>query len=125
MVLQSVFAFARARALQAPVTFVGISGVAAWYGIYDISYLTTTTLIGHSAADQSFGCRAGGHATGCALGAAVIALRFPRAAFSQAFSRADFMAAPWSAACAVVATSAGLGGVAGAVAQRSCGKPKR
>jgi len=122
MVLGNVFAFARARAMQAPLTFVGVSGCAAWYGVYDLAYLTTSTIIGHSTVGQSLGCRAGGHAAGCALGGAVVALRFPRAAISLAVSRGQFMQAPWSAALAVLGSSAGLGGLAGAVAQKSCGK---
>lgn len=124
MVLQGLFAFARARALQAPLTFLGISGLAAWYGVYDLAYLATATAVGRSA-DKSLGCRMGGHAAGCALGATVLALRFPRAALSQAVSRGHLMAAPWSDAALVVASSAGVGGAAGAVAQRVIGRQKR
>jgi hypothetical protein len=116
-----MLAFARARALQAPLTFVGISGLVTWYGVYDLSYLTSSTVLRNFPERQPLSCRIGGHAAGCAVGAAVVAVRFPQAALVRAVSRGAFMQAPWTEAMAVLAGSAGVAGLVGAGTQRWCG----
>eukprot|EP00302_Diacronema_sp_CCMP2436_P004949 CAMPEP_0179908486 /NCGR_PEP_ID=MMETSP0982-20121206/44571_1 /TAXON_ID=483367 /ORGANISM="non described non described, Strain CCMP 2436" /LENGTH=63 /DNA_ID=CAMNT_0021809599 /DNA_START=34 /DNA_END=226 /DNA_ORIENTATION=- len=52
MAFHAAFAFLRARAVQAPLTFVGVSACAAWYGVYDLAYLGSATVLRHSSADQ-------------------------------------------------------------------------
>mmetsp|Transcript_8105 Transcript_8105/g.21357 ORF Transcript_8105/g.21357 Transcript_8105/m.21357 type:complete len:124 (+) Transcript_8105:52-423(+) len=120
MAFHAAFAFLRARAVQAPLTFVGVSACAAWYGVYDLAYLGSATVLRHSSADQPISCRLGGHGCAFGLAAAIIGLRFPQAAISQALSRGQFMQAPWTDATLVLAGSAGLAGVTATVVQRAC-----
>lgn len=120
--LGPALAFLRARALQAPLTFFGLSALAASYGVYDLTYLTTATLVRLTTADKTVSCRAGGHAVGLSIAAAVAAARFPRKPILAALSSGQLMQAPWSDGIIVLGAAAGLAGAAAACAQKTCGR---
>lgn len=123
--LQALFNFARARALQAPVIFVSSSLFVAWYGVYDLSYITTCTVIRHQPRDQRKHCRYGGHLIGVGAALGFLSLRFPRRAFFEAVSKGSVSALPWSAAAASIGASGATGGFAASCVQRSCAAATR
>lgn len=118
--LVGAFHFLRARAMQAPLTFVGVSAAVTYYGVYDISYMLASTVAFHSPTKTPALCKYSGHAGGLAVGAAVLSLRFPRSAIVKAVSSGQIMSAPWMEATVTVGTSAAASGAVSAVAQRVC-----
>mmetsp|Transcript_23103 Transcript_23103/g.59356 ORF Transcript_23103/g.59356 Transcript_23103/m.59356 type:complete len:129 (-) Transcript_23103:131-517(-) len=111
--------FVRARAMQAPITFVGVTAAVTYYGVYDISY-RVGSLVVFNPTKQSAMCKYGGHAAGLAIGAAALSFRFPRAAIAKAITAGQIMEAPWMEATATVGSSALVSGLTSAGVQRAC-----
>jgi hypothetical protein len=125
MVIGPALSFLRARALQAPLTFCGLSALAAGYGVHDLSYLATATLVRCSTVDKTVSCRAGGHAVGLSLGVAILAARFPRKPIFAALTNGKLWQAPWSDGILIFWASSGIAGAVAACAQKACGDRKR
>ena len=91
-----------------------------WYGLYDVAYLTTSTVIRHSPEKRSLQCRLGGHAVGCAVGAALLWSRFPYSTLMKEISTGHYMRVPLTDILMTLGGSSIASGTVSAGAQAAC-----